>query len=489
MKRAFYAAMFGALGGVALGTLFPMPILFGASCMLGSLLLVASGALMRRAFLRDAGILSIAFAVGLMRISSVPTVISPAFEPLMGTMTEVSGTIVAMPDVRETSDRLTVELRIGNDTTRIIAAAPPHAPLHVGDRVRVYGQLSYPLPFDGDGGHVFAYDKYLAKDGIFAVVQPARVQVMGREHTLALDLLRFLEASKNAFGTAIGTAIPEPESALALGIIVGGKQGLGKQLLDAFTASGMLQIVVLSGYNVMIVAEGTLAALAFLPRRIGFGIASAVITIFVLLAGAGSSAVRAGIMALIALFGRATHRTYDVLRALFIALVTMVLWNPLLLIYDPGLQLSFMATLGLILGAVPVATKLTWIRNVTVRGEVATNIAAQTAVLPLILYQSGNLSFVSIPANLAAMPVIPFAMAASAVAGAASFLLMPIAPVLAASAGLPAFLPLTYVIHIATFSAALPFANIIIPAFPFWFVAIAYAMLGYAAWKLRERPA
>jgi competence protein ComEC len=154
----------------------------------------------------------------------------------------------------------------------------------------------------------------------------------------------------------------------------------------------------------------------------------------------------------------------------------MVLMSPLSLLYDPGLQFSFLATLGLIVGSPLVAGVLRWVRNEFTRDILASTVAAQMGVLPLLLYHTGNLSFVSMLANVLVLPVIPAAMALSALAALAA--LLPIPEAVLSFLSLPAYIALTYIIRVAEWSAALPFARAIVPAFPLWVTVIAYLVLG-----------
>jgi len=493
----FYAAVFGFLVGIFLQSLVQVPITYAlalgfVSCACLSLLLL----LYKHKRVRSRFILQLMCSVSLFLLSACAgvgrthlagTILPPAFVPLLNERFTFDGVLVVPPDLRESSDRLTVEVKRNGESARFIASASLRSTYHVGDVVRVAGILKKPEPFASDGGRVFRYDQFLAKDGVFGLISPAQVEVIGQDHGAWITVLRFLETIKDAFMRAVGQSISEPESALAVGILAGGKQGLGERLLDAFTVTGMLQIVVLSGYNVMIVAEGVLVMLHKAPKRMALSIAAVTITLFVLAVGAGTAAVRAGIMALISLLARGMHRTYDVLRALFAALVIMLLLNPLLLVSDPGLQLSFMATLGLILGSNLIEIRLVWIRNAVFREMLATTLAAQAAVLPLLLYQSGNFSIVAIPANLLAMPVLPAAMAASAIAASCAFVLVPINPLLPLITGIPAHILLSYVIHIAEIGARVPYANIILPAFPAWWLIPSYGALGVLVWQVKRK--
>ncbi len=422
-------------------------------------------------------------SVGIYTYFSTPQ-IPKVYVPLLNTHASFDGTVAADPDLRETKIRVTVRVLYQGMSTKIIAVVPRYTKVSYGEQVTISGKLYPPEPFATDGGRTFRYDQFLAKDGVFALMPIATLRVTGPPRGLVDTLLAFLYALKARFARSLARALPEPQVSLAVGILVGGKQGLGPSLLAAFGVAGMLQLVVLSGYNVMVVAEAILWTTRRLPRVIGFIIADVAIVLFVIMAGANSSAVRAGIMATIALLGRAFYRKYDVLRALVCSLCVMLVFNPLLLLYDPGLQLSFLATVGLILGATPIATRILWIKSAFLQEAISTTLAAQIAVLPVLLYQSGNLSLVALPANVLAMPLVPLAMGTSAAAAVVGF----VAPTFAPYAGLPAYVLLTLIVKIAQVSARLPFAQIVLPAFPAWWLLPAYGALAVLLVLLTKPP-
>ncbi|MBI5405613.1 ComEC/Rec2 family competence protein [Candidatus Kaiserbacteria bacterium] len=244
-----------------------------------------------------------------------------------------------------------------------------------------------------------------------------------------------------------------------------------------------MQIIVLSGYNVMVVAEWVMALLALtkLPRRWGAGAGALALLVFVGIAGFSATAIRAAIMALIALYARASGRTYAAGRALLFVILLMLLWNPLFLAFDPGFGLSVIATAGLIWLAPLIEIILSFTKSAFWKNAVATTLSAQVAVLPLLLYDTGNLSLVSIPANLLTMPMVPLAMGFSALAGLAGILFGSLLPLLGIVLAFPAYLANAYLIFIAHESAALPFSAYMLPPFPFWLVLVAYATLIYVA--------
>lgn len=428
------------------------------------------------------GVLLLCFVLGAVRVESMPQKLPPNLEKMIGTSVTLKGEVMQDPDVRESAQRVQIEVREGGERARILAVLPRYPRLELGDVITVTGKLTLPEAFATDGGRSFDYPQFLAKDGVFAVLLRANSVLEGRNQSLQVSMLRGLFDVRHAFETGVSRALREPAGALALGLVAGGKQGLGKALLEAFTIAGLLPIVVLSGYNVMIVADAILRGFRFMPKQVAVATAIITIVLFVIASGGGSSAVRAGIMAGIGLFARATGRTYHALRILIAVLVLMLISNPLFLLYDPGFQFSFVATLGLIVGSPLVVSRLGFIKNALLRETAATTIAAQLFVLPLLLYETGNLSLVALPANMLVLPLIPLTMLLSFIAGLVGVLIPPLAPLV----GLPAYACLTYIIVIAEALAALPFSSVMIDSFPFGIVVVLYALLALLIWYVKQ---
>jgi len=480
-KALFLAGSLGFAGGILARSLFSFswqPLLF---VVLISLILFGAFVRTKRRTFIICAILLLASTLGAGRVLLVSQEIPPTLKEQLGIETALDGTVVADPDIRETNQRVIVEVSGLEKNAKVLVVAPLYPELAYGDHLRVSGVLEQPEAFDTTNGRSFRYDLFLAKDGIFVLMPRASVDVIGPAQG-SDRLVNVLFDIKHAFLGGLSQALPEPHASLAGGLIAGGKQGLGSALLDAFVVSGLVHIVVLSGYNVMIVAEAVLRMFGFLPRRMAAGLAGLVIGAFVLAAGAGAASIRAGLMAGLALTARATGRTYAVIRALLFAGCVMLLLNPFLLAYDPGFQLSFIATLGLILGAPIFESRLAFIPSAFWRDLVSATLAAQISVLPLLLYQTGLFSLVSLPANLLALPLVPIAMFFSAIAGVLGLFTGPLATLL----GLPAYAVLSYLIAVVEVSASLPLASVSIPAFPFSMTLLAYGILGWLVYVSRR---
>jgi len=164
----------------------------------------------------------------------------------------------------------------------------------------------------------------------------------------------------------------------------------------------------------------------------------------------------------------------------------MVLWNPFLLSFDIGFQLSVLATLGLIWFTPVFSARLQWItEKFALREIAATTLGTQLAVLPLLMYQNGQLPLFSLPANLLALIAIPPAMAASTIASLAGLIAEPIATLVA----LPAYILLSYIIEVAEFFASLPFASVAVSAFSAWWMFLVYAAMILLAIVVKKRTA
>jgi competence protein ComEC len=202
--------------------------------------------------------------------------------------------------------------------------------------------------------------------------------------------------------------------------------------------------------------------------------------------GGAAASVRAAVMALIAMSARMSGRLYAADRALVVAAAGMAAWNPLIVVYDPGYQLSVAATAGLIWLSPRVEL---WCARVPAAGGLravcVSTIAAQIAVLPILLYQNGLLSFVALPANLLVLAFVPLAMLFSLVAGIGGMVAGVLAPII----GFPAYLVLSYLIAIARLLAHVPGASVQLPAFPPVFVVLAYALIVIAISRARPTKA
>ncbi len=397
----------------------------------------------------------------------------------VGSKVILEGIVDREPDVRSTHTQLYIDV---GDTV-VLALADRYTDVEYGDVVRVTGVLTMPESFTTDELRVFNYPAFLLAKGVTHTIPFADVEVVRSDEGSAI--VSALLIFKHSFMKKVEEFIPSPESGLGEGLLLGLKRALGDNIEDAFRRTGIIHIVVLSGYNVMIVAEAIMRLLAvFFSIRARMIIGIITISLFALLVGMGATVIRASVMAGLVLIARAIGRPYAILRALMLAGVAMLLINPYLLVYDPGFQLSFMATLGLILLA-PHLEKL-FLHAPTklqIREFLTATISTQIFVLPLLLYLIGTFSIVSVLVNMLVLPSVPFAMLFVFLAGMIGF----VSNIFGLLIGYIAYGFLKYIITIALWFGTLPFAAMHVPVFPFWLVILSYSLLGYFIYKLNNR--
>jgi competence protein ComEC len=490
--RVFYAVAVGFAGGIFVRSVLGVgnAVAYAeltVGCALALLWYVRKGAGDGRAPVL--ALVCICAALGVLRFDiSTWGEQDELFEQYLGEKVMVEGVIVREVDERAKNVQLMVQVESVGEaraSRRVLVIADRFSKFEYGDRVRAEGTLEKPETFETDLGRTFDYPGYLSARGISYTMPRANVERIGGGE--GNPVLTFLFSVKRAFVRNIESLLPEPQAGLAEGLVLGVKRALGKDLENAFRDTGVIHIIVLSGYNVTIVVEAVMRLLFFLRPKARAAAGGAGILAFALIAGLSASVLRASLMAGLVLLARATGRKYDILRALVFAGVVMLVFNPKLLVFDPGFQLSFLATLGLVLVAPLVEQKLWRVpTRLQIREFVTSTIATQILVLPLLLYSTGILSVVALIVNVLVLPVVPLTMLLVFLSGAIGFL----SHILALPVAYGAYILLGYIITVVEWFASLPFAAFSIPAFPFWIVALSYLVIALVLWRVyrKQKP-
>ncbi len=404
-------------------------------------------------------IFGLSFWLGGFRYEQSLRQISKPFEDRVGADLELAGEIIREPDVRENTTLLT--FRESKTEAKILLTTSRFDEVKYGDLVKVKGKLAKPKNFETDSGREFDYVNYLLKEGV--VYQMFYPEVVVTSQDQGNFVIKKLYLIKSFFLHKLAQVIPEPEVSLLGGLILGAKQSLGGEWLENFRRSGVIHMVVLSGYNIAVVGRGVSLALSRLPiltQVLGTG---GGILAIVLMAGAGAATVRAGLMAAVALIAIAFHQPYNAGRALVLVGVAMVWWNPLILIHDLGFQLSFISTFGLIYFSPIIKKYLNWCpERFGLRELLATSLAAQLAVSPWLVYQMGELSLVALPANILIVLLVPYVMGLGFLTGLISLAWPFVAQVVA----YPTYLILAYQLKLTEWFGNLRFAVATFPKFP-----------------------
>ncbi len=341
--------------------------------------------------------------------------------------------------------------------------------LNYGDKVTVIGKIQ-PTKSGTDAKSV-AYYHSLEKDGIYFQTFYPNVSVVGFGGS---QVVKKLFDFKNSFTYNLKSSLSEPHASLMAGLVVGDKNSLGQDLSLQFRRVGLSHVVVLSGYNLSIVADSIIKTFSFLSLKLSVGLGSIGIILFTLMTGASASAVRASIMVLVVLLAKITGKVYYATSALVLAGFLMILHNPKTLVFDLSFQLSFLSTLGLIFISPIVEDYIkSWPSRFGIKETFVATVSAQLSVLPLILYKLGNFSLVSLPSNLLVLFVIPLTMFVGFVTGVVGFLSL----FLAKPFAFVSYWLLEYQLGVVSFLGSLPMAAIDSINFPWWLAILSYSLI------------
>jgi competence protein ComEC len=343
---------------------------------------------------------------------------------------------------------------------RVLMRGPTLPAYEYGDLIDVRGKLETPPVFPD-----FDYRDYLLRQGVSGIVSYPDVRILESGHGSALTAA--LIEVRGTLEERLATVLPQPEAALAAGILYGSRSAMPQDLKDDMNATGTSHLVAVSGQNVTIVAGIIIAALAWLiGRRPAAWVALVAIGGYVLLVGAEASVVRAGIMGAIFIGAILAGRQNTGWVALAVAAAAMTAAEPQV-VHDVSFQLSFVATLGLVTLAGPLGENLAALVSRQPRiaglpfsgGVLEAGTVALTAIiftLPVVAVTFGRLSVVALPANIFAVPAFIAVAFTSAIATGVT-LVVPEAAGLMAWLAWPPAAYMTTVIHVF---AGVPLASI-----------------------------
>ena len=397
----------------------------------------------------------------------------------------ITGTLVEPPDYRDqyTNLRLRVNAVDTGDSELpveglILVRVTNNQAFEYGDILRLRGKLKTP-PENED----FSYRDYLAAQDIHSYMTSAEVtKLPGRGGN---PIIAALYAFKQRSLENIYRMFPDPESSLLAGILLGVDTGLTEQLQQAFKNTGTAHIIAISGFNMSIIAGIFFVFFSrFLGDRRGAFFAILGITLYTFIVGADAAVVRAAIMGSLALFARQVGRRQMALNTLLAVAAVMCAVNPLY-VWDVGFQLSFFATLGLILYATPFSD---FANQVITRyfppstGEklaelfsefVLLTLAAQLTTIPIMAYHFQRISLVSFIANPFILPPQPAVM----ILGGLALLVSHVSIFLGQLAAWVAYPFVIYTIRMVEIFDRVPHGTLFLGELSIWFVILFFAAL------------
>lgn len=387
------------------------------------------------------------------------------YQDLLGSRQEIEAYVIEDPDVRANTQLLTILPK--GESQRILVTTTLAQEFFYGDKIVANGKVEEVKNFNE-----FDYEKYLERHNVYATLKYPKILIL-KSHELN-PIKEKLLLTKKLFASKISELFSEPENSLLLGILIGAKKALPKDIIENFNRTGTSHIIAVSGFNITIIISA-LASLAYLiGRRSGFYFAIFAIVAFVVITGGSASVIRASIMGFLLLLSMYIGRQYSITPAIFFSGLVMLIINPKVLYWDVGFQLSFAATLGIIY-FLPVLKDLTekFSDMMGIKMLLITTLSAIISTTPIILLNFGSFSFSAPLANVFVLPLVPPAML---------FGFLSILPILGPGFAFIAKGFLVSIISTVGFFAGLPYSsiNFKISIWIFWLLVVLVFVLYFA---------
>jgi ComEC/Rec2-related protein len=280
-----------------------------------------------------------------------------------------------------------------------------------GDVVKLQGKLQAPLP-------------YSSMETIASMLFP-RISV--RAHS-ANPILAFLYHARIALANIIAQALPQPEAAVLIAILLSIHTPALKPITTAFNVTGTAHLIAPSGFKVTILASLVATSASWITRKqrthskllpaqkrggwqhwLVMVLQIVSITTYTVLSGAGPAALRAGMMGILLIVAPRIGRTYNVYTALALTAFVMSLVDPFVL-WDVGFLLSFLGTLGIVLLTPYFQRLLHPLEHLPFGSQIvelsAVTLAAQTATLPIFAVTFHQISFIAPLVNILTVPLL-----------------------------------------------------------------------------------
>lgn len=466
----------------------PLGILAGATCILALL--------WRKSVITLPLVMLAAFAFGGVRAATArPANDQAAVWQHLGNRVTIAGTVVKPPtwdDDRQTiviASESVQEADINQPTHGLVQMSLPSIPqIEYGQVVSATGQLESPRTTD-----LFDYRAYLARHSIYAVMDFPRVDIQGQDRNLAP--LASLMRLNTRLRATLQRLLPEPHAGLLAGMLLGTQAAISEPVQEDFRTTGTSHLLVISGWNISVLLGaivGGLTATGVTRRRAAF-LALPVLPTYVLFVGASPSVVRAGIMGALVLWATIADRESDAWTGLALACAVLALLDPNVL-WDTGFLLSVLGTTGILWWMSRLQERLKLVSGsgspgrrllAMLAASLVPTLSALLLILPLLMYQFGDLSVIAPLANLLLAPAVPPAMFFGAIAAASGLLALPLGQVLA----LLAWPFTTWLLQGTHLLAGLPWAAVEVPRFGVGWVWGWYALMaaigGWQVWQQR----
>lgn len=265
------------------------------------------------------------------------------------------------------------------------------------------------------------------------------------------------ESVRLKFQAGMQTALPEPQASFGLGLLIGQRATLPKEVTEQLSIVGLTHIIAVSGYNLTIIVRGARRKLGKRSKYQSTIISLVLIVGFLLMTGFSASIVRASIVSVLSLLAWYYGRTFKPHLIISLAAAGTAARYPVYLWSDIGWWLSFLAFFGILIVAPALSKRIFKSKKPKFLAQIVIeSLSAQLMTAPLIMYIFSQTSLIALVSNVLIVPLVPWAMLLSAIAGVGGMLM----PAIGGWFGWPASILMRYMLQLVSVLAQVPRAQI-----------------------------
>ncbi|MBE9129759.1 MULTISPECIES: ComEC/Rec2 family competence protein [unclassified Coleofasciculus] len=346
------------------------------------------------------------------------------------------------------------------------------------EMVAVTGVLYKPKPAANPGA--FDFEAYLAKEGVFAGLSGRQVTLLDEGQQASWQWWRLRQRIVRAQVSQLGS----PAGQLVSSMVLGNQAvDIPYNVRDQFVGAGLAHALAASGTQTALILGLVLMLTKRLSAKAQLIFGTIALIVFVGLTGLQPSVMRAAVMGFGALVALVTQRKVKPLGSLLLAATILLVFNPLW-IWDLGFQLSFLATLGLLVTVPPLMKQLDWLPS-AIGSAIAIPLAASLWTLPLQLYVFSILAPYSIAANILSAPLIALISIGSFISAFAAL----ISPAVGSALAWLLYYPVQLLIGLVQFFNGLPGNSVAVGTISLVQLLLLYGLISLSciSWKVRQK--
>jgi competence protein ComEC len=390
----------------------------------------------------------------------------------VGKEISIFGIVDDEPKIREKS----IIFPLRTEKGKILVKAKRYPEFEYGEKVKISGILK-----ETEAKDSFNWKNYLLKDGILVEMDFPKIEKTGEN--FGNPMKKFLIFLKKKIEEIIKENLPPFHSALLKSLLFGEEEEIPFEWKEKLNQTGTRHIAAVSGMNITIISSLILSFLLFLGlwRHHAFYLSVFLISFYVLMIGAPASAIRAAIMGILYLTAQHFGRISSGERPVVFAATLILFFNPLLLRYDIGFQLSFLAILGIVYFYQFFFEKLKKFPK-TVREGVSSTLSAQIFTFPILIYNFGQISLISPLSNVLILPILPTITILGFIFSFFGIIFEPIGYLIS----FPCWLLLSYLLKVVDLCSKIPYSFLTLKV-NFLFLLISYSILISLALYLNKK--